>query len=169
MASSVSERRDRAHLSCATIPLVTPGSYRRGRLLLWVFGVVDLPSRLPHQLLLVLDLSRVCRGFFFSRLVGISPSVLVVLRVFFFLMVSAGSFGNPCGFRCTGSPSFFVFLEFFVIVGLSELSFYFLAFFIPICGLLAGLVFWPFYGISELRGARQVERFAQCSVRHWGK
>ena len=43
MASCVREGRDRAHLSCAAIPSVTPGSYRRGRLLLWVFGVVDLP------------------------------------------------------------------------------------------------------------------------------
>ena len=53
MASSVSERRDRAHLSCATIPLVTPRSYRRGRLLLWVFGV-EVPARwrdLPNVVL----------------------------------------------------------------------------------------------------------------------
>ena len=28
------------------------------------------------------------------------------------------------------------------------------------------LYFGHFYGISELRGARQVERFAQCSFRH---
>ena len=34
MASCVSEGRDRAHLSCAAVPSVSPGPYRRGRWLL---------------------------------------------------------------------------------------------------------------------------------------
>ena len=38
------------------------------------------------------------------------------------------------------------------------------------CRVRRGYVFWPFFAaFSELRGARQVERFAQCSFRHLGQ
>ena len=155
MASSVRERRDRAHLSCAAIPLVTPGSYRRGRLLLWVFGVVDLPS-VPAVYLIKYFLfflfSTWVRFAVVSSFLDSSRFLLPSLWFVVWLLVSAGSIGNPCGCRCSALPFFLVFLEFFVVVCHSELSFYILAFFIPICGLLAGLVFWPF--LRHFRVAR---------------
>ena len=93
---------------------------------------------------------RVCRGFFVSRLVEISPCVLVVRRVVAGL---SGLRWEPLWVPWVRHlPFFLVFLEFFVVVGHSELSFYILAFFIPICGLLAGLVFWPF--LRHFRVAR---------------
>ena len=134
MASSVGERRDRADLSCAAIPLVTPGSYRRGRLLLWVFGVVDLPAVpavcLVEYFLFLLFPTWV--GFaVVSSFLDSSRFLLPSLWFVVLLLVSAGSVGNPCGCRGSAPPFFLVFLEFFVVVGHSELPFYILAFFYP--------------------------------------
>ena len=54
-------------------------------------------------------------------------------------------------------PLFLVFLEVFVA-------------FLPLfMAFSQSLYFGRFYSISELRGARQVERFAQCSFRHLGQ
>ena len=62
-----------------------------------------------------------------------------------------------------GTPFFLVFLEVFVVVDHSGI-------FLPLfMDFSQGLYFGRFYGISELRGARQVERFAQCSFRHLGQ
>ena len=52
MVSCVSEERDRAHLSCAAVPSVSPGPYRRGRWLLLELYEVDL-SVVPAVFLVV--------------------------------------------------------------------------------------------------------------------
>ena len=144
MASGVSERRDRAHLSCATIPIVTPGSYRRGRLLLWVFGVDDLPAVFPST-----SSSSTC-----SRLGSGLPWFLRFSPRRDFSLRPRGSLYGcwspraPLG-TLVGSvvrhPLFLVFLEVFVVVDHSGI-------FTPIYGLLAELVFWPF--LRHFRVAR---------------
>ena len=105
MVSGVSERRDRAHLSCATIPIVTPGSYRRGRLLLWVFGVDDLPAVFPSTSSSS-TCSRLGSGFpWFLRFLWPRSRFLLASSWFVvLLLVSAGSVGNPCGFRGSAPP-----------------------------------------------------------------
>ena len=177
MASCVREGRDRAHLSCASIPSVTPGSYRRG-----CFAIVGVwrrrsscgSCRLPRRVFLVcpfLDLGRVCRGFFVARLVArlgmsprLSPFVLVVRRVvaglrgrrwvplwvpWFCTSLVLGLVG---GLRGGGSRRAVFLLPRFFYPNLVDFS--------------QALYSGHFYGISELRGARLVERFAQCSFRH---
>ena len=155
MASCVSEGRDRAHLSCAAIPIVTPGSYRRGRLLLWVFGVDDLPA-----VFLSTSSSSTC-----SRLGSGLPWFLRFSPRRDFSLRPRGS---SCGCWSPQTPLKTLvgavvrhhLLEVFVVVDHSSIF---------------TLFFWTsrracilavFYGISELRSAHQEERFAQCSFRH---
>ena len=100
---------------------------------------------------------------------GRAPSLFPVSLVF--LRVFAGLCGllwaPPFGCRGSAHPLFLVLLEVFVVVDHAELSFSFLAFLNPyLVDFSQGLYSGHFYGISELRGARQVERFAQCSFRH---
>ena len=127
MASCVREGRDRAHLCCAAIPSVIPGSYRRGRLLLWVFGVVDLPAVLPVYLLKFYLFSTWVGFAMVSSFLDSSGSLLPSLLFVALLLVSAGAIGTPCG--CRGSAPV---LEVFVVVDHAELSFSFLAFLTPI-------------------------------------
>ena len=47
MFSCVSKGRDRAHLSCAAVPSVSPGPYRRGRWLCWSCSSRRRPGRAP--------------------------------------------------------------------------------------------------------------------------
>ena len=165
MASGVSERRDRAHLSCATIPIVTPGSYRRGRLLLWMYLASSIFLQFFPSTSSSSTCSRLGSGLpWFLRFSPrradclLSSSWFVVL-----LLVSAGSVGNPCGCRGSAPPFFLVFLEVFVVwitPSCLSTSSHLLPLFMDFS---QGLYFGHFYGISELRGARQVERFAQCS------
>ena len=63
-------------------------------------------------------------------------------------------------------PVFLVVFAVSVSLDRSGLSFGFYALLLLLVDFKEELYFGHFYGISELRGARQVERFAQCSFRH---
>ena len=63
-------------------------------------------------------------------------------------------------------PVFLVVFAVSVTPDRSGLSFAFYAFVLLLVDFNEELYFGHLYGISELRGARQVERFAQCSFRH---
>ena len=170
MASSVRERRDRAHLSCAAIPLVTPGSYRRGRLLLWVFGVVDLPA-VPSVCLIkyfLFLLFSTWVGFaVVSSFLDSSRFLLPSLWFVVWLLVSPGSIGNPCGCRCSAPSLFLGLLGVLRCSGSLRAVFLHPRIFYPyLWTSRRACILAVFTAFSELRGVRQVERFAQCSFRH---
>ena len=90
MVSCVSEGRDRAHLSCAAVPSVSPGPCRRGRWLCWSCSRLIFLWFLPSSSSISSSLPfsgfcRACRGFFFVHLVaarGGPPSLFPVSLVF---------------------------------------------------------------------------------------
>ena len=163
MASCVREGRDRGHLSCAAIPRVTPGSYRRGRLLLWVIGFSAtssswfLYSGLWSCFPWFLRCSPLRRP---VRAQSLFPFALVDRP---FVACLRGFRWDPLWVPLFGTPFFLVLLEIFVVVVHAELSFSFLAFLPLFGGLLAGagilaiFMAFPSCGVpARWRGLRNV-------------
>ena len=146
MASCVREGRDRLHLSCAAIPSVAfLDRYRRGRLLLRVFGVVVLPV-VPPVLLVGFFLVFLSALFWtwvefavVSSLLASSPPGEGAVVVSFRPRGSScccwspwAALGLLVGAVCSALPLFLVLSEVLVVVDHAELSFSFLSFFTPI-------------------------------------
>ena len=173
MASCVRQGRDREHLSCAAIPRVTPGSYRRGRLLLWVLGVFDLPivpAVFRDEFFLIAKFWTWVKFSVVSSLLAssppgeaqsLSPFILVVRR---FVACLRGFRWDPLWVPLFGIPLFLVLLEIFVVVAHAELSFCLPRNFLPLfggllegSGILAIFLAFPSCGVpARWRGLRNV-------------
>ena len=125
----------------------------------------SFPSSFPFS-----GFCRACRGFFFVRLVAARGGRRVCFRspscFFVVSLVSAGAVGPlPCGCRlfspCSWSSSLSP-LVWFAPGCLSPSTHLYCYWWTSRRNCFCG----HFYCISELRCARQEERFAQCSFRH---
>ena len=122
MVSCVSKGRDRAHLSCAAVPSVSPGPYRRGRWLCWSCSRLIFLWFLPSSSSISSSLPfsgfcRACRGFFFVHLVAARGGRRVCFRFhscfFEMSLVFASAVGppplwcslfSPCSLSTSQSP-----------------------------------------------------------------